>query len=387
MHVSASQTFYVKRRLIALRKPRVLLLVNRWYANGGVEHFIEQLVDETSANIDYTIGSLITAVESSSVCSKIGPILSSSNISQMFFLGGQILGFMKSGDYDAVHIQASNGASFYLSHLAKRAGIPKRIVHSHNGGAEISNSPLKRTVGKACSLLFATSATNYWACSNNAGEYLFPGRTFEVFRNGIDLDRFSFSAKERNEVRSRVGVGEQEFLLGSIGRIEQQKNPIFQVRVFSELLKLIPNAKFCIVGNGSMENELNNEVSELGLWNHIIRVSSTSEPQSFYSAFDALLLPSRFEGLSFVGIEAQCSGLPIYGSRALPRELGITKLITFDSIQEDPAVWAKRIANGIGRIKTEERANYSAELYDLGFDRKTCFEKIAGAYQRGASVG
>ena len=202
----------------------------------------------------------------------------------------------------------------------------------------------------------------------------------------IPLDRFSFSAKERNEVRSRVGVGEQEFLLGSIGRIEQQKNPIFQVRVFSELLKLIPNAKFCIVGNGSMENELNNEVSELGLWNHIIRVSSTSEPQSFYSAFDALLLPSRFEGLSFVGIEAQCSGLPIYGSRALPRELGITKLITFDSIQEDPAVWAKRIANGIGRIKTEERANYSAELYDLGFDRKTCFEKIAGAYQRGASL-
>ena len=366
-----------------MANPRVLLLVNRWYADGGVENFLEQLVAETSETTDYTICSLITPVDSDADCVKVGPVLKSGRVQDMFTQGSAITAVMAGGSYDVVHIQASNGSAFYLAGLAKKAGIPKRIIHSHNAGAEISGNPLKNLVGSFCVKRWGGAATDLWACSNNAGDYLFGGKPFTVYFNGIDLGKFAYSEEKRARVRREIGVGEDEFLLGSIGRIALQKNPLFQLRVFAELRKLVPNARFCMVGSGDMEAERDAEAERLALGDSLIRVARTSESDAFYSAFDALIFPSVFEGLPFVGIEGQTEGLPIYGSDALPRELEVTDRISFASCDEGPEAWARRIAEGIDGFPAAERALYADKMRAAGFDRGGCFAKIAESYLGG----
>lgn len=381
MRASGSRTYW--RTVNTVGKICVLLLVNRWYPDGGVENFLEQLVSETSGSIDYAIMSLTTRVDSDAACIKIGPVLSSERVQDMFAQSSSIASVMREGHYDVVHIQASNGSAFFLADIAKKAGIPRRIIHSHNAGAEISGNPLKRAVGAACASLFSDAPTDLWACSANAGEYLFGKQPFNVYFNGIDLVRFAFSEQKRANIRGELGVADGEFLLGSIGRIALQKNPLYQLQVFSELRKLVPGARFCMVGSGDMEVERDAEAERLGLGSSLIKVSRTSESDAYYSAFDALLLPSLFEGLPFVGIEGQAEGLPIYGSDVLPRELSITDRILFASTDEAPSTWARRIAEGIDRYRIEERPSYAEKMRAAGFDREACFATIAMAYRGG----
>lgn len=356
------------------------MLVNRWYPDGGVEHFIEQLVAETGADIDYVVASLITEVESKVDCEKIGAVIPSRNIAKIYTSGREITQTIRRTNCDTIHIQASNGSAFYLAHLAKKAGITKRIVHSHNAGAEASSSPLKKFIGDVSTGLYVKSATDLWACSANAGEYLFGARAFKVFLNGIDIDKFAFCASGRTRLRDELDIAPEVFLLGSIGRIAYQKNPVFQLRVFAELRKIIPSAKFCMVGSGDMEAEVKAEAETLKLGDSLIRIARTSDPATFYSAFDALVFPSIFEGLPFVGIEGQCSGLPIYGSEALPRELAITDRIFFYPIDEEPSVWAARIAAHAASFPVSGRDACADALRAGGFDRRECFVRIAGAY-------
>ncbi len=369
--------------MASLANPRVLLLVNRWYADGGVENFLEQLIAETSGTTEYAICSLITAVDSDAECAKLGPVLKSGRVQDMFMQSAAIVAAMRAGNYDAVHIQASNGSAFFLASLAKKAGIPRRIIHSHNAGAETSANPAKKMVGNACAAIWAGAPTELWACSSNAGEYLFGKRDFKVFYNGIDLGKFAFSQEKRDRVRSELGVGDDVFLLGSIGRISLQKNPLFQLRVFAALVKLVPNARFCMVGRGDLEAERDAEIEKLGIGDKVLVVPRTSESDAFYSAFDALIFPSVFEGLPFVGIEGQTEGLPIYGSDALPRELEVTDRISFASCDEGPEAWARRIAEGIDRFQAEERGLYADKMRAAGFDRGGCFAKIAESYLGG----
>ncbi len=357
--------------------------MNRWYVDGGVENFLEQLIAETSDVNDYAICSLITPVDSDAACKKVGPVLKSGRVQDMFTQSAAIVAAMREGGYDAVHIQASNGSAFFLASLAKKAGIPRRIIHSHNAGAETSANPAKRLVGNACAALWSGAPTELWACSSNAGEYLFGKRDFTVFYNGIDLGKFAFSAEKRERVRGELGVADDTFLLGSIGRISLQKNPLFQLRVFAELLKLVPNARFCMVGRGDLEAERDVEIEKLGIKDSVIVVPRTSESDAFYCAFDALIFPSAFEGLPFVGIEGQAEGLPIYGSNALPRELAVTDRISFSPTDEDPVVWARRIADGIERFPLSERSAYADKMRAAGFDREGCFAKIAESYLGG----
>lgn len=363
-----------------MSNPRVMIMTNRWYESGGVENFIRQLVRETRDSVDYVVASLITQVEDSLPCEMVGPVIPSGKISGIYTASGKIVRALQGQRCDVIHIQASNGSAFFLAHLAKKAGIPKRIVHSHNAGGETDTNAIKRIAGSLSSAVCSRDATDLWACSRNAGEHLFGNRPFTVFMNGIDIAKYAFSEEKRARLRHELEVKEDSFLLGSIGRISKQKNPLFQIRVFSELKRLLPNARFCMVGSGDMEGEVDDLIDSLSLSEDIIRIKKTCEAPSFYSAFDGLIFPPVFEGLSFVGIEAQCSGLPVYGSEALPKELKITDRITFWSLDEAPSIWAERIANSVGSFATADRPQYSHVLCEAGFDRKTCFAHIAKSY-------
>lgn len=370
-----------------MSKCRVLLLVNRWYSDGGVENFLEQLVAETSDIVDYTICSLLTSVNSVVSCDKIGPVLSSGRLQDMFIHGDIIESMMRSGGYSVVHVQASNGGAFYLTNLARRARVPRRIVHSHNAGAESAANPLKKGVGTVSSFIWSSAPTDLWACSSNAGKYLFGNKEYKVFYNGINLERFTFSNEKRERIRRELGVDENVFLLGSIGRVSLQKNPLFQLRVFSKLRELIPSARFCMVGRGDLEQERDAEIEKLNLNESVIVVPHTQESDAFYCAFDALVFPPIFEGLSFVGIESQCCGLPVYASTAIPSELNVTDRLIRLSLEESPSVWAARIEEGSKLFKIADRVSYAGKMRNAGFDKASCFRQIALSYSLPAIRG
>lgn len=359
---------------------KVLIVSNRWNPDGGVENFIRLLIQNSGSEIEYTVAALLDEVVIPVSCRTIGPVLESRRIRDMYVNAPAIVSMMQSQPFDVVHIQASNGSAFFLAHLAEKAGIRKRIIHSHNNGSVSQTSLAKNVVGRASVRFWRNAPTDLWACSSDAGSYLFGDKPFKVFLNGIDIDRFAFSKEKRARVRAELGVDEGTFLLGSIGRIAYQKNPLFQLRVFAELKKIMPDSKFCMVGAGDMEDRRDAEIERLGLVSSVIPRSRTSAPDAFYSAFDALIFPSIFEGFSFVTVEAQAEGLPIYASDAVPPETGITELISYSSLEDGEAVWAQKIASAANRCFKETRLLYSERIKQAGFDQRDRFSLIGQAY-------
>lgn len=365
-------------------KIRVLHLMNRWYPKGGIEHFIQSLVERTAFNnnIEYHIASMLTSVNSSVPCAKHGPILKSGSILGLPFEIASLGNFLKTGKYDVIHIHTNNGTGFLYAHAAKKAGVIKRVVHCHNAGVGQSCKRLKEVSGSLLRSMYLKDATDRWACSANAGEYLFSHEKFRVFLSGIDIDAFKFSIEARSRIRAKLGVDKEVILVGNIGRLASQKNPIFQLHVFKEFLKFVPSAKFCMVGRGELESDRDEYISNEKLTESVICIPETSEPASYYSAFDVLLFPPIFEGLTFVGIEAQCSGLPIVSSDVVPKELKMTELISFFSLRESPERWAEELWRVVQIHGSEDRSKYSALVAQAGYDIDGCFQKIAKAYRQ-----
>ena len=361
-------------------KLRVLHLVNRWNPTGGVERFVDSLVKETSDQNDYTIASLITEVETPTNCRKIERLLPNGQIEAMFINGKRLTRVLEQGHYDVVHIHASNGSAFYLAHLAKKAGVPRRIVHSHNTQWDKHLKTLKLCVDRLMKFLYMGSATDRWACASGAGKFLFSDEPFQVFLNSVDSDKFRFSPQSRERIRGQLRIGDRALLLGSMGRITSQKNPLFQLRVFAELRNIIPGSFFCMVGSGEMEGDVIRLADELGISEDIIRVEATSDPAAFFSAFDVLIIPSLYEGLPFTGIEAQCSGLRILASDVMPKELAITDCISFESLGSTPRVWAEKIVQ-MAKRESCERVQYAERVMNAGYDSRKCNARIAEAYR------
>lgn len=254
---------------------------------------------------------------------------------------------LKSAKYDAVHINATNGSGLVYAWLAEHCGIPIRVVHAHNSsfdsptGARIKS--LVHWLGKA---LFGNAPTSRIACSPAAGDFMFSGKPYQVLLNGVEVDRFAFSDQYRRSVRSELGVPEDAVVIGSVGRIDAIKNPLFTVDVFSEYKKKEGDSYCLFVGSGDLEAELNKKTLACGVSDSVRVVPATSWPERYYSAIDILLVPSLMEGFGLVAVEGQCSGLPVLSSTALPEDVCCTS-----RARRIPLSWGKsRWAEEVGRM-------------------------------------
>lgn len=214
--------------------------------------------------------------------------------------------FAQHPEYKIVHSHID--AMSYLPLLAaKRAGVPVRIAHSHNSGIDINYKlPLK--------LLFKQEiphvATDFFACGNQAGNFLFNGRPFFLMKNAIEVKRFAFSNVIRLEARRELGVNEKDILVGTAGRLSYQKNQKFLVDVFADVVRRRPEMSLVIIGDGENRERIKHQIHRLNLEEKIKLLGSRQDMDRIYQALDLFVLPSRFEGIPVVGIEAQASGLP-----------------------------------------------------------------------------
>lgn len=225
--------------------------------------------------------------------------------------------------YDIVHSNM-NSLSLFPLYCAKKTGCKVRIAHSHS----MSNRKevLRNFVKNILKLFSKAYATHYFACSVEAGKWLFGkkiihNKNFFIIKNSVDVERFYFSNENRVKIRSQFNILDGDILLGNVGRFVKQKNHLFAIDLIYKLKrKGFNNYKLLLVGEGPLIDKYYDIISEKKLEDNIIIVPSCNNVNEFYSAFDIFLFPSLYEGLGIVLVEAQINGLCCLISNNIPNE-------------------------------------------------------------------
>lgn len=204
---------------------------------------------------------------------------------------------------DIVHAHM-NLLSFFPLMIAKFLGIRVRIAHSHIANDNIN--PKLAPIFKQLNILFANY---YMACGEKAGRYMFGNKKFYILYNAIDQSKYTFSESSRRNLRKRYGIDDKDIVLGTIGRLTKQKNQKFLIDIFQKYNVLHKQSKLMIIGDGELKESLISYAKVKNCYKNIIFIGKTNIPEKYYSVFDYFLLPSLYEGLPVVAIEAQASGI------------------------------------------------------------------------------
>lgn len=278
-----------------------------------------------------------------------------------------IAAFMRehASEYDAVWLNDCMFGNIDILKLARKYGVKRRIIHAHNSlnmGGGISR--LIRHKLNAWLLRFYV--TDYWACSELAGGWSYPkdivgAGLVKVIPNAIDIDAFSTKEPIRNKHRKELCVDDQ-LVFGHVGRFHFQKNHLFLIDIFREIHKLNSNSVLLLIGSGEDEGKVRARVAEFGLEQAVRFLGTRKDTNELYQAMDAFLLPSLFEGLPVVMIEAESAGLPCFVADTITKESDISGNVHFIPLSMEPAAWAKYILDNMEKfvrrdVKDEIRKN------------------------------
>lgn len=274
--------------------------------------------------------------------------------------------FLRENKYDIVHINSGSPGFNTISLLTvKLSCSSKVIVHSHNTITNISKG--RAFFYNICALILNKKADLRLACSNVAGKFMFGnGGDFQVINNGIELGKFKYNKTVRERIRNDIfNLVPCNKVIGFVGRLEDQKNPDFAISVFNEILKLRPNWFLWIIGNGRLKEEIESLIDKYGIKNRALILGERKNVADLMQAMDALLLPSKFEGLGIVAIEAQSCGLRVYASDVLPEESKINNCIKYVSLKLSQKEWAKLIINDMETNTDSQRLVPQAHEFDI----------------------
>ena len=276
-------------------------------------------------------------------------------------------------EYRVVHVHAYTIGYFCLK-TAKKAGISVRIAHSHNNETVHDKKYYFKLFMQK---LFSIYATDFFACSEEAGKYLFKDRKFTILNNAIDSSRFIADAACRNKIRNELSL-DDKFVVGHVGRLHPQKNHTFLLDVFAEIKKKSEHAVLLLVGTGPLEQDIRKKVTDLGLKEDVIFLGNRKDMERIYQAMDVFVFPSLFEGLGIVAIESQAAGIPIVCSEGLPLETEITPLHLRLNLSDGAIKWAD------SAIRAAENpaghTNMQKFVIDAGFDMITTVNMMQDYY-------
>lgn len=251
--------------------------------------------------------------------------------------------FKKHKEYHILHSHIDSLSSFVVRH-AKSNGVPVRIAHSHS--TNFADSGLKKLFKVYSRAMLYKECTDLFACSEEAGEFLFKkaiakGRKFTVMKNAIETDRFRFNVAIREKTRQLFGL-DGKFVVGNVGRFSEPKNHDFLIDIFYHIQKSEPDSALLLVGDGPLKAQIMSKTERLGISDKVVFTGSIANAHEALMAMDIFLLPSLYEGLPVVCVEAQASGLPIITSSNVTKEAILTALMTQLDLQKGASFWAER---------------------------------------------
>lgn len=288
--------------------------------------------------------------------------------------------------YDAVHLHTSYWKTFELEMLAKKAGIPRIIIHSHNTAVFDDNGreEKERQHYKLAEMLTADMGTDFWACSQKAAEWLYtdkiPEEKIVIMRNGVDAEKFAYSSAVREEYRSRLNW-EDKYVIGHVGRFSYQKNHEFLINVFREIEKINKNARLLLIGKGPLEAEIRLMVQRYDLSEKVRFAGACEDVDGWLQAMDLFCLPSRFEGFPIVAVEAQAAGVPLILGEDVTREVNLCGKAAYVPLQTEN--WVKEIQLEMSRDLRKrlcQREDRKALIKRHGYDIRDTVKELERLY-------
>ena len=276
------------------------------------------------------------------------------------------------GKYDVLWYNTCTLANIDYLIYAKKYGISKRIIHAHNSGNETSK--LRGMFHYMNKMRLNRYATDFWSCSMVASKYFFNNKQISsdrhhIINNAIQTEKYAFDEEVRSAIRKEYGL-DGKYVIGHVGRFQYQKNHEFLIDIFNEYLKLDPNAILMLIGQGEYEETIRHKVSDLKITDKVLFMGVRSDVNRLLQAMDTFLLPSRFEGLPLVLVEAQASGLPCYASKdVITKESDITGNVRFIGLDFDAKKWADIIYEN--KCSNVNREKYTQLVKKDGFDINT----------------
>ena len=218
---------------------------------------------------------------------------------KLFKYQKELYKIFKENNYKIVHSHI-NALSVFPLRAAKKAGVPIRIAHSHTTS---NKKEWKRNLAKNILRPFSKLYANkFFACTKHAGEWLFGKKIIErkelnVINNAIDLKKFEFNEKTREDLRKELGIKEDTLIIGHVGRFMKQKNHEFLIEVFKELIKKNDNSILMLIGQGPLLNDMKQKVRDLKIEDKVKFMGQVTDVEKYYNIMDVFLFPSIYEGL------------------------------------------------------------------------------------------
>lgn len=282
---------------------------------------------------------------------------------------------LKTGQYSLVHYHVNALINVLPIIVCKNCKVPL-IVHSHST-SNAKGGFLGQCLHKLNSFLFANQKFEKLACGPEAGHWCFPKGKFTIIENAIDMDRFAFNVKWRNDLQNKMNP-DHKCVIGHVGRLAEAKNHKFLVSLFSAYKQSHPDSLLIIVGDGELREKIEEQVSNSGLQSSVIFTGSVQDPERYFSFFDCFVFPSLYEGLPFTLIEAQASGIPIVASTNIAHSAKIIDDFEFLSLDNSLDVWIKAIDSAISNTKGRNYNMKKAQASD--FNINNSIKKLEAIY-------
>lgn len=280
----------------------------------------------------------------------------------------QLYQLIKNGNYDIVHRHATASVMWIDLAIAKLAGVEVRIAHSH------STSWNHKCIHKLFIPLLNYYATDRFACSNKAGEWMYGKKAFTIMKNAVNIKKFSFEKTIRDKYRKDLGIEEKKVVL-HVARFTSEKNHEWVIRLISKIEE--KNIVFCFVGDGPLRDSIQEKVMELGLNDRTLFLGQRNDVNNIMMACDCFILPSLFEGLPVTVIEAQCTGLNCIVSDNVTKEVDLG-MVSFLPLNESDWV------NLIHKFDLDEhiRENGILNIVKNGYSTEYTSKVMLGYYMK-----
>lgn len=348
---------------------------------GGIETFLMNMyenIDLSNLQIDFLVPGTLEEKYKEKIERRSGRVYEVEKIKRHPIKAiKQLKRLYKENNYDIIHMNLCNAFFFIYALPAVFVNKNIRIIcHSHNGGDSkvILHTVFKPILNHYC--------TDLVACSDIAAKWLFTEKKVKkkgviIVNNAIDTEKFLYNEQTRKNIRKMYRILPDDFVIGHVGRFEEQKNHCFLIELFKQISQERENVKLLLVGTGSLEEKIKEQVKNLNLEDKVIFTGVCTNINEMYQAMDVFVLPSIFEGLPVSGIEAQASGLKCLLADTITKEVAVTNNIKFLSIG-NRNIWVSEIENLIDN--NYNRENMSLDIKNANYDMKTEVNKIEKLY-------
>lgn len=299
---------------------------------------------------------------------------------------------MREGQYDIVHSHELFHSGMVLL-TARLAGIKHRFVHAHNwsdaDGTGRDRSLTRTVYNYVMRKLIQWNATDFIACSSFAGTFLYGDKVtkqpnYHLIFNSVDTTKY---IEQYDQIESGEFCDDGWINVVQVGRFTPVKNQLFTAEVARELKERGRKIRILCAGNsgGEYDEAVKTKIREYCLEKHMLLLGVRRDVDVLMRKSSAFLLPSLYEGMPLVMIEAQASGLPCVTADTYSHEVdfGLGN-VCWLSLEESASTWADAVENAVRKIRAQKKDVVRA-INKSGFDSKIFAKKICKLYEESMS--